>query len=117
MNDNLYIQVVDDFVFIINNMKVKMTYKLEWAKAILEICYLDFYNTDLEIQMSRISELFFKYYFNELTTFNLTHGPLTQTPTIELIVRDALSLSSLHNIRQFSSIKDNQTLYFSVEKY
>ena len=84
-NLNKYIEVLID---LISNCKTDNTYKMSWSRAIVEYCC---YNTDNKIHFDKLSELIFKYYWDQTIFFNLEQGSnLKKKPTIIQIVKEAI---------------------------
>lgn len=76
---------------IIENMKNDNTYKLAWARSILETVGRKSIYGDLIINFDELSVLIIKYYWNQLYFFNLTQGRNKQKkPVIEQIVNEMI---------------------------
>ena len=68
---------------VIEKMKNTNTYKLVWAKSILDLLI----KTETKvITFSDISETILKYYWNQIYFFNLKQGPRNQEPTLFKLV-------------------------------
>ena len=64
------------------------TYKMSWCRALVEHCC---YNSDRKIHFDKLSELIFKYYWNQSIFFNLEQGPnINNRPAIHQIVNDEI---------------------------
>ncbi|CAF30314.1 HNH endonuclease domain-containing protein [Methanococcus maripaludis] len=59
---------------IISNCSFDNTYKMAWAKAIVETAISKDIDSALIISFEEIAELFLKYYWNQTIYFNLTQG-------------------------------------------
>ena len=67
------------------------TYKMAWARAIVEACLLNPNRHFLEF--SELARLIFKYYWNQTIFFNLQQGPaLSRKPEIHALVIEAVSV-------------------------
>ena len=79
---------IEDLTDLISHCKTDNTYKMSWSRAIVEYCC---YNTDNKIHFDELSELIFKYYWDQTIFFNLEQGSnLKKKPTIVQIVKEAI---------------------------
>jgi hypothetical protein len=84
-NFNKYIEDLTD---LISNCSMDNTYKMSWSRALVEYCC---YNSDNKIHFDKLSELIFKYYWDQTIFFNLEQGSnLKKKPTIIQIVKEAI---------------------------
>ena len=63
-----------DFVDIIKNCNYDNTYKMAWAKSLVELAMLSdeaSLEDEVTITLETISECFLKYYYNHTVFFNL----------------------------------------------
>lgn len=72
------------FKRIIRECNYTNTYKMAWAKALVEISLEQEYNTDIiKIELKSIANKFIKYYWNQTIFFDLIQGSnLIETPLI-----------------------------------
>jgi hypothetical protein len=72
---------LDDFKEIIRNCDYDNTYKMAWAKALVEIAIeSDETSNSVSISLKEISAKFIKYYWNQTIFFNLIQGSNIQKP-------------------------------------
>lgn len=88
MNNEFYKR----FTKIIRECNYDNTYKMAWAKSLVEICanqdVEDNHNEILEISLSDIAKRFIKYYWNQTIFFDLIQGSnLTKPPVIVSLVK------------------------------
>ena len=73
------------FTKIIRECNYDNTYKMAWAKSIVEICSRkDFIEDDFIISLSDIAHKFLKYYWNQTIFFDLIQGSNPTKPPIIL---------------------------------
>lgn len=85
---------LDDFKLIIRECDYSNTYKMAWAKAIVELSgkYANNnYDTTL-INLSEIAEKMFKYYWDQTIYFNLFQSAQNQPPVILQRVKELIYL-------------------------
>ena len=79
---NPYIQ---EFTEIIRNGSMENTYKMSWARALVELCVKD--PKKHLIEFKDIGKLMFQYYWDQTIFFNLEQGPnLKKRPALHQIV-------------------------------
>lgn len=69
--------IFNDWFYVIKNCSVENTYKMAWAKAIIECCLE---SDDEIIHFDRISPKMFKYYWNQTIFFDLRQGSNPNKP-------------------------------------
>jgi hypothetical protein len=69
--------IIEDWFYVIKNCSVENTYKMAWAKAIIECCLE---SDDGIIHFNRISSKMFKYYWNQTIFFDLRQGSNPNKP-------------------------------------
>ena len=80
---NKYIEYLTD---LISNCPMDNTYKMSWSRALVEYCC---YNSENKIHFDKLSELIFKYYWDQTIFFNLEQGSnVKKKPTIIQIVKE-----------------------------
>ena len=90
-----------DFTYVIRNCAMENTYKMGWARAIVE--YLVRHPTKNQIHFDELAPLIFKYYWNQLIFFNLNQSPnLNKPPTICQIVYSAIEKFSAKKPQLFT---------------
>lgn len=85
---------LDDFKLIIRECDYSNTYKMAWAKAIVELsdqCANNTYETTI-INLSEIAEKMFKYYWDQTIYFNLFQSAPNQPPVILQRVKELIYL-------------------------
>ena len=79
---------IEELTELISNCPMENTYKMSWCRALVEHCC---YNSDRKIHFDKLSELIFKYYWNQSIFFNLEQGPnINKRPAIHQIVKDEI---------------------------
>ena len=79
---------IEELTELISNCPMENTYKMSWCRAIVEHCC---YNSDRKIHFDKLSELIYKYYWNQSIFFNLEQGPnINKRPAIHQIVKDEI---------------------------
>ena len=89
---------------VIEQMKNTNTYKLAWAKAILDIVAKEKKNI---ISFNLIAEHMLKFYWNQMYFFKLKQGPLNQEPTLNKIVKETIETYQ-------SFTKSKQPVWFNI---
>ena len=85
---------IEDLTTIISDCSMENTYKMSWSRALVEHAYN--YPHKKEIHFDRISELMFKYYWDQTIFFNLEQGSnLKKKPTIIQIVNSEIEKPKL----------------------
>jgi len=80
MNDKL-----TKFKKVIRSANYDNTYKMAWAKSLVEIASLHSnFDTEVVIEFDEISKCFFKYYWNQTIFFNLVQGSNIKKPPLIL---------------------------------
>ena len=89
MENNFY----NLFKRVIRECNYTNTYKMAWAKALVEISLEDDYKTDIiSIDLKNIANKFIKYYWNQTIFFDLIQGSnLIETPLILQYVKNLIS--------------------------
>jgi len=76
---------------IISNCRFDNTYKMAWAKSIVETTVSKNINSELVISFEEIAELFLKYYWNQTIYFNLIQGSnLKKIPEVLTYTKDLI---------------------------
>lgn len=85
---------LDDFKLIIRECDYSNTYKMAWAKAIVELSgnYTDNNDETININISDIAEKMFKYYWDQTIYFNLFQSAPNQPPIILQKVKKLINL-------------------------
>jgi 5-methylcytosine-specific restriction endonuclease McrA len=75
---------LDNFKKVIRECSYSNTYKMSWAKGIVELSndYLHFDDDLISIPLAKISEKMFKYYWDQTIYFNLFQSAPNQPPII-----------------------------------
>ena len=73
----------------ISEMKYSNTYKCAWGHAILELVYNNDINVNtLSLKFNDISEIIFRYYWNQIVILRVWQGPIKQKPRIQKLIED-----------------------------
>ena len=85
---------LDDFKLIIRQCDYSNTYKMAWAKAIVELSglYNDIDTEEVNINLCDIAEKMFKYYWDQTIYFNLFQSAPNQPPVILQHVKKLINL-------------------------
>ena len=59
---------IEDLTDLISNCSMDNTYKMSWCRALVEYSYN---NTEKKVHFDKLSELIFKYYWDQTIFFNL----------------------------------------------
>ena len=95
---------IKELTMLIRDGDMQNTYKMAWARAIVETCVLD--ESQSVIHFDVLSEKIFEYYWNQSIFFQLEQSPNPhKRPEIHQIV--------LEQINQYQFNNDNQPKYFS----
>ena len=95
---------IKELTMLIRDGDMQNTYKMAWARAIVETCVLD--DSQSVIHFDALSEKIFGYYWNQSIFFQLEQSPNPhKRPEIHQIV--------LEQINQYQFNNDNQPKYFS----
>lgn len=100
------------FKRIIRECNYTNTYKMAWAKALVEISLEEQYHTNmLEIDLKNIANKFIKYYWNQTIFFNLIQGSnLIETPLIlqyiQKLINEYYSFIGTRKPDRFERIED-----------
>jgi hypothetical protein len=95
---------IKELTMLIRDGDMQNTYKMAWARAIVETCVLD--DSQSVIHFDALSEKIFGYYWNQSIFFQLEQSPNPhKRPEIHQIV--------LEEINQYQLNNDNQPKYFS----
>ena len=87
---------IEDLTTIISDCSMENTYKMSWSRALVEHAYN--YPHKKEIHFDRISELMFKYYWDQTIFFNLEQGPNhNKRPVIYQIILNEIELFRKQN--------------------
>jgi hypothetical protein len=102
-------QYIANYLRVIRNCSVDNTYKMAWAKAIVEIS-IENQNTKI-ISLEAIASKMFKYYWNQTIYFNLIQGSnLSKPPVFISIVKDEIE-------KYYFKTSDRQPVHFErIEK-
>ena len=101
------------FKRIIRECNYTNTYKMAWAKALVEISLEEEYNTDtIKIELKTIANKFIKYYWNQTIFFDLIQGSnLKETPLIlqyiKKLISDYYSFIETKKPDRFERIEEN----------
>ena len=82
-----------DFVDIIKNCSYDNTYKMAWAKSLIELSIMKDYDEqddEVVITLEEIAECFIKYYYNHTVFFNLIQGSNYDKPPIFISLAKSL---------------------------
>ena len=80
---------IEEFTDLISNCSMDNTYKMAWCRALVEYSCN---HTDKKIHFNHLSELMFKYYWDQTIFFNLEQGSnLKKRPTIIQIVKNEIN--------------------------
>ncbi|MBA2861796.1 HNH endonuclease domain-containing protein [Methanococcus maripaludis] len=83
---------------IIMNCSFDNTYKMAWAKALVETASLKNIDSDLVIPFEKIAELFLKYYWDQTIYFDLIQGSnLKKIPEVLKYTKELINL--YHNLK------------------
>ena len=97
---------------IIRECNYTNTYKMAWAKALVEISLEEEYNTDaIKIDLKSIANKFIKYYWNQTIFFDLIQGSnLVETPLIlqyvKKLINDYYSCIKIRKPDRFERIEE-----------
>ena len=97
---------------IIRECNYTNTYKMAWAKALVEISLEEEYNTDaIKIDLKSIANKFIKYYWNQTIFFDLIQGSnLVETPLIlqyvKKLINDYYSFIKIRKPDRFERIEE-----------
>lgn len=85
---------LEDFKLIVRECDYSNTYKMAWAKAIVELSskYFNNIEEDVCINLSEIAEKMFKYYWDQTIYFNLFQSAPNQPPVILQRVKEIITL-------------------------
>ena len=87
---------IEDLTTIISDCSMENTYKMSWSRALVE--HACNYPHKKEIHFDRISELMFKYYWDQTIFFNLEQGPNhNKRPVIYQIILNEIELFRKQN--------------------
>ena len=79
---------IEELTELISNCPMDNTYKMSWCKALVEYSCN---NSDKKVHFDKLSELIFKYYWDQTIFFNLEQGSnLKKKPTIIQIVKNEI---------------------------
>ena len=80
---------INNLTDLISNCPMENTYKMSWCRALVEHSYND--PNQKKIHFDKLSELIFKYYWDQTIFFNLEQGPnIKKRPSIHQIVRNEI---------------------------
>ena len=109
---------LSEWVDIIQNCSYTNTYKMAWAKALVELASTDDYtisstnSAELIISFDKISEKMLKYYWNQIIFFDLLQGPnFGKQPEISQYVKQLVS--AYFHVRGNNIPKDFNRIEFS----
>ena len=98
---------IDDLTDLISNCSMDNTYKMSWCRALVEYSYN---NTEKKVHFDKLSELIFKYYWDQTIFFDLEQGSnLKKKPTIIQVVKSEIEKYKKNISKQpinFIRIKD-----------
>lgn len=78
----------------INEMKYSNTYKCAWGHAILELVYNQDINVStLSLKFNDISEIIFRYYWNQIVILRVWQGPIKQKPRVQKLIEEIFDKS------------------------
>ena len=98
---NPYIQ---EFTEIIRNGSMENTYKMSWARALVELCVKD--PQKYLIEFKDIGKLMFQYYWDQTIFFNLEQGPnLKKRPALHQIVLEKINQFRKTNLQPIKFIR------------
>ena len=98
---NPYIQ---EFTEIIRNGIMENTYKMSWARALVELCVKD--PQKHLIEFKDIGKLMFQYYWDQTIFFNLEQGPnLKKRPVLHQIVLEKINQYRKTNLQPIKFIR------------
>jgi len=98
---NPYIQ---EFTEIIRNGSMENTYKMCWARALVELCVKDPQRQLIEFE--DIGKLMFQYYWDQTIFFNLEQGPnLKKRPALHQIVLEKIKQYRKINLQPIKFIR------------
>lgn len=87
---------LDDFKHIIREANYDNTYKMAWARAIVEFSLtynFEINNNDVEIKIEDLAKLMVKYYWNQTIFFDLIQGSnIKKSPLIVQYVKDLINI-------------------------
>ena len=85
---------LDDFKLIIRECDYSNTYKMAWAKAIVELSgkYSNRLEEKVNINLYEIAEKMFKYYWDQTIYFNLLQSAPNQPPVILQRVKEIIAI-------------------------
>ena len=79
---------IEELTELISNCPMDNTYKMSWCKALVEYSCN---HSDKKVHFDKLSELMFKYYWDQTIFFNLEQGSnLKKKPTIIQIVKNEI---------------------------
>ena len=97
---NPYIQ---EFTEIIRNGSMENTYKMSWARALVELCVKD--PQKHLIEFKDIGKLMFQYYWDQTIFFNLEQGRnLKKRPALHQIVLEKINQYRKTNLQPIKFI-------------
>ena len=98
---NPYIQ---EFTQIIRNGSMENTYKMCWARALVELCVKDPQRQLIDFE--DIGKLMFQYYWDQTIFFNLEQGPnLKKRPALHQIVLEKIKQYRKFNLQPIKFIR------------
>ena len=101
---NPYIQ---EFTEIIRNGSMENTYKMSWARALVELCVKD--PQKHLIEFKDIGKLMFQYYWDQTIFFNLEQGPnLKKRPALHQIVLEKINQFRKTNLQPIKFIRTKE---------
>ena len=87
---------IENLTTVISDCSMDNTYKMSWCRALVEHAVT--YPSQKKIHFDKISELMFKYYWDQTIFFNLEQGPNSnKRPVIHQIVRNEIELFKKQN--------------------
>ena len=87
---------IKNLTTVISDCSMDNTYKMSWCRALVEHAFNN--ESQKKIPFDKISELMFKYYWDQTIFFNLEQGPNpNKRPVIHQIVRNEIELFKKQN--------------------
>lgn len=106
---------IEEFTDLISNCSMDNTYKMSWCRALVEYSCN---HTDKKIHFDKLSELIFKYYWDQTIFFNLEQGSnLKKKPTIVQIVKNEIEkYAKNHDKKPINYIRIKDKINIDVQK-
>ena len=107
---------INNFTNLISNCPMENTYKMSWCRALVEHSHND--PNQKKIHFDKLSELIFKYYWDQTIFFNLEQGPnIKKRPGIHQIVRNEIQqFNKIYGPKPVNFIRAKNKINIDIKK-